>query len=89
LPDLPYPETSLSRDVPVTDLKWRALGRTWLGARGGELKLDETALWERLGAESIYLALGLGRKYQGKSWLLVIGVHIVPDYQVEIDYHNL
>jgi hypothetical protein len=75
--------------IPVTDLKWRALGRGWLGERGGELKLDEDALRERLGAEDIYLALGLSRGYQGNLWLLVVGVHVVPDYQAEIDYDNL
>jgi hypothetical protein len=53
------------------------------------LRLDENELRERLGAQEIYLALGLSRPYQGKLWLLVIGVHIEPDYQVEIDYDKL
>jgi hypothetical protein len=72
--------------IPVTDLKWRAVGRSWLGEGGGELRLDEDALRERLQAEDIYLALGLSRGYQGDLWLLVIGVHVVPDYHAEIDY---
>jgi len=44
---------------------------------------------ERLAAEEIYLALGLSRSYQGKLWLLVIGVHVAPDYEAVIDYNNL
>jgi hypothetical protein len=77
------------RGLPVTDLKWRALGRRWLGDREGEMRLDHDALRERLQADEIYLALGLSRGYQGKLWLLVIGVHVVPDYQAEVDYQNL
>jgi hypothetical protein len=75
--------------VPVTDIKWRALGRSWLGERGGELALDEDTLRGRLQAEKLYLALGLSRGYEGQIWLMVIGVHVVPDYRVEIDYGNL
>jgi len=37
----------------------------------------------------VYLALGLSRSWQGKHWLLVIGVHVVPDYQVEINLSAL
>jgi hypothetical protein len=84
-----HPRASTQWGIPVTDIKWRALGRSWLGERGGELTLDEEALRERLQAEEIYLALGLSRGYQGKVWLMVIGVHVVPDYQAEIDYDNL
>jgi hypothetical protein len=84
-----YPRTRPDRGVPVSDIKWRALGRGWLGDRGGTLKLDKAALLRRLEAEELYLALGLSRSYQGQLWLLVIGVHAVPDYQVPIDYENL
>lgn len=82
-------QANAPRGIPVSDIKWRALGRSWLGDRGGELGLDDDALRERLQAEAIYLALGLSRGYQGKTWLLVIGVHVVPDYQAEIHYDNL
>lgn len=79
-----------ARGIPVTDLKWRALGRRWLENDGvKDLSLDETRLQKRVGAQEIFLALGLGRSHQGKSWLLVIGVHTVPDYRAEIDYTNL
>ena len=75
--------------VPVTDLKWRALGRTWLGSDEGELSLGADDLRKKLGADDIYLALGLSRGYRGRPWLLVIGVHAVPDYVAEVDYANL
>lgn len=71
--------------IAVTDLKWRALGRLWLGGKSGSLEIDDRAMRERLEAEAIYLALGLSRSWQGQHWLLAIGVHVVPDYRVEID----
>jgi hypothetical protein len=89
LGDAHHPRANSTQGLPVTDLKWRALGRNWLEDRGGELKLDEDALRERLQATEIYLALGLSRGYRGELWLLVIGVHVVPDYPTEIDYDNL
>jgi len=78
-----------SKGVPVTDLKWRALGRKWMESKRSELMFDGCALCERLKAEEVFLSLGLSREYQGQVWLLVIGVHPVPDYHVEIDYMNL
>lgn len=89
LPGIVHARANSPHGIPVTDLKWRALGRGWLGDCGGELKLHEEALRERLQAEEIYLTLGLSRGYQGKLWLLVIGVHAVPDYEAEIDYKSL
>jgi hypothetical protein len=89
LQGIPHPRADSPHGVSVTDLKWRALGRGWLGDRGGQLRLDDGDLRKRLRAEDIYLALGLSRGYQGKLWLLVIGVHVVPDYHAQIDYDNL
>jgi hypothetical protein len=74
--------------VSVTDLKWRALGRAWLG-NGGQLTLDHSALVERLRADAIDLTLGLSRNYQGQYWPLVVGVHVVPDYDAVIDVEHL
>ncbi len=87
--DACHPQANSQRGLAVTDIKWRALGRSWLGEKGGELRMDESALRRRLPAEKVYLALGLSRGFQGQMWLMVIGVHVVPDYQVEIDYRNL
>ena len=84
-----HPRATSRRGVSVTDLKWRAVGREWLGeqddpsGRRGRLALDHDALCERLSAEAIYLAVGLSRPWQGEYWPLVIGVHVVPDYEVK------
>ncbi len=78
--DANHPRATGRRGVSVTDLKWRALGQAWLGQNGGSLALDHDALRERLGAEAIYLAVGLSRNWEGEYWPLVIGVHTVPDY---------
>ncbi len=75
--DANHPQAASQRGVAVTDLKWRALGRSWLGADGGRLTLDHDALCERLGSDAIYLAVGLGREWQGRYWPLVVGVHVV------------
>jgi hypothetical protein len=80
--DVNHLQTMSRRGVSVTDIKWRALGRAWLGEKGGRLTLDHDALFERLGAEALYLAVGLSRNWQGEYWPLVIGVHTVPEYEV-------
>lgn len=83
-----HPRAMGQRGVPVTDLKWRALGRAWLGERGGHLTLDRDALFERLEATALYLVVGLSRSWQGECWPLVVGVHVVPDYDIQ-DYETL
>jgi hypothetical protein len=77
-----HPRAKSRRGVSVTDLKWRALGRSWLGADGGALALDHDALLERLDADTLYLVVGLSRNWQGEYWPLVVGVHVVPDYPI-------
>jgi hypothetical protein len=74
-----HPRAASRRGVSVTDLQWRALGRRWLGERGGHLSLDHDVLFERLNAEALYLAVGLSRSWQGEYWPLVVGVHVVPE----------
>jgi hypothetical protein len=80
--DVNHPRATSRRGVSVTDLKWRRLGRSWLGSDGGTLTLDHDTLLERLGAEELYLVVGLSRSWQGEYWPLVVGVHAVPDYVV-------
>lgn len=79
--DVNHPRVTSRRGVSVTDLKWRALGRSWLG-EGGLLTLDHDTLFERLNAEALYLVVGLSRSWQGEYWPLVVGVHVLPDYSV-------
>jgi hypothetical protein len=81
--------TVTQRGVSVTDLKWRALGRRWLGSGGEFLELSQDGLLTRLNAEALYLTVGLSRKWQGEYWPLVHAVHVVPDYAIMIDPTNL
>jgi len=76
------------RPLPVTDIKWRALGRKLLGAES-RLSLTPDQLRERLSISRVFIALGLSRLHEGKHWPLVVGVHTWPDYQADIDYRNL
>ncbi len=87
--DANHPRATSQRGISVTDLKWRALGRAWLGEKGGLLTLDHDALCERLNADALYLAVGLSRNWKGEYWLLVHGVHVVPDYEMEIERNNI
>jgi hypothetical protein len=85
-----YPAFNPQRGMPVTDLKWRALGRRWLAYdQRSQLCLDHAALCTRLGADAIYLSIGLSRSFEGQIWSLVIGVHPTPDYSTKIDYDCL
>ncbi|MDO8682116.1 MAG: hypothetical protein Q7N50_01350 [Armatimonadota bacterium] len=83
-----FPALGRQRAVPVTDIKWRALGRRLIGD-GGRVKLSAEQLREITGARSIYPAIGLSRQYEGKFWPLIVGVHCLPDYEAEVDYRNL
>jgi hypothetical protein len=74
--------------IAVTDLKWRALGREWV-RQGGTLHLDQDTLFQRLEAQDLCLSLGLSRNWQGQYWPLVVGVHLIPDYQATIDLDRL
>jgi len=87
--DANHPQAISKKGVSVTDVKWRALGRNWLGERGGQLMLEHAELFERLHADALYLTLGLSRAYQGQYWPLVVGVHVVPDYDAVIDMERL
>ena len=83
--DVQHPKAQSARGVSVTDLKWRALGRCWLGDKHNQIKLCSEALMERLQAQAIYLTIGLSRKWRNEYWPLVHAVHIVPDYSADID----
>jgi hypothetical protein len=84
-----HPQAKSQRGISVTDIKWRALGRTWLGPKGGLLTLDHKTLCQRLNVTKIYLALGLSRNWKGEHWLLVVGIHTVPDYEATLDLNCL
>jgi len=75
--------------LAVTDLKWRALGRSRVPAGDGWVDFDQGDLEARFGIQEIYLAVGLTRSHEGSYWPIIIGVHTVPDYQAVVDYNNL
>lgn len=79
-----HPRALAPHGVAVTDLKWRALGRSWLGGESA-LHLEHAALLERLSAQGLYLTVGLSRSWEGAYWPLVVGIHSVPDYSAAID----
>jgi hypothetical protein len=94
LPGVQHEKANSPKGVPVTDLRWRALGRSWLAHAAStdsasELVLPCDQLMARLQAAQVYLALGLSRGYQNEFWLLVVGVHVVPDFDISVDYINL
>jgi hypothetical protein len=72
------------RGFPVTDLKLRSWGRRY--QRRAEL--NDRDLKGALGAERLFLTIGLTRLYEGKHWPMVVGVHAWPDYECEIDFSN-
>jgi hypothetical protein len=75
--------------VPVTDLRWRALGRAWLPEAGGWTEFETGDLEARFGIQELFLAVGLTRSYQGSFWPIVIGVHSCPPFETTVDYSNL
>ena len=68
----------------ATDLKWLALGDSWLPEGGGWAEFDAGILEARYGIEQIYLVIGLSRSGQSRFEPVIVGVHTVPDYQVPI-----
>jgi hypothetical protein len=80
------PGVEEGRGMPVTDLKWRALGRSLLSRGENPLKLSAANLRGTVGVEKVYLALGLSRLHEGRRWPLVVGVHTLPDYEAEVDH---
>ncbi|MBI3946674.1 MAG: hypothetical protein HY321_12195 [Armatimonadetes bacterium] len=77
------------RPLPVTDLRWRALGRNLPGERDGERRFPPEEVARVLGTDEVYVAYGLSRSFQGQIWALVVGVHPVPDFAVTVDYRRM
>jgi hypothetical protein len=75
--------------APVTDLKWRALGREWTARGAHHQQYDLPALRRRLGFERLFLAVGLSRTYQSQFWPIIVGVHLLPDYEATVDERRL
>ncbi|MGE0883063.1 MAG: hypothetical protein AB7P14_05935 [Blastocatellales bacterium] len=76
-------------DIGCTDLRMRALGRKLLAKTGGGNVSLTDADFRRRGKQTTYLTLGLSRLFQNKHWLILVGVHSLPELAVEIDYNHL
>ncbi|MBN2603553.1 MAG: hypothetical protein JXA91_05440 [Candidatus Thermoplasmatota archaeon] len=67
-------------DFSCTDLKWRAYGKSIANIKNVEELIKE---------RDIYFAIGLTRKFMDKYWPMVVGIHILPDYECKINYKSL
>ncbi|MEW6097088.1 MAG: hypothetical protein AB1567_11290 [bacterium] len=76
-------------NIPCSDIKMRALGRKVLSYLGKSEHWLFRQDFDKKGYQQVFFAMGLTRLYKGKNWLMVIGVHTVPEYQVAIDFTNL
>jgi hypothetical protein len=76
-------------DVGCTDLRMRALGRKMLEKSGGERCSLSDEEFRQRGKQATYLSVGLSRPFQGKHWLILVGVHSVPELAIEIDFAKL
>jgi hypothetical protein len=76
-------------DVSCTDLRMRALGRSLLNKSSGIPYSLSQPDFERQGKHLTSLVLGLSRRFHGKHWLIVTGVHTVPELDVLIDWGRL
>ena len=81
--------TTTINDIGCTDLRLRVLGRKLCGQAGAAPYTLDQAGFARHGKEAMYLAVGLSRLHQGKHWLIVVGVHTLPELALEIDYAKL
>ncbi|MGH9833531.1 MAG: dual OB domain-containing protein [Blastocatellia bacterium] len=76
-------------DAGCTDLRMRALGRKLLEKSGGERCSLSDEEFRQRGKQTTYLSVGLSRAFQGKHWLILVGVHSVPELAIEIDFAKL
>jgi hypothetical protein len=76
-------------DVGCTDLRIRALGRKLLQNSNSSESILSDNDFRRRGKRETYLAVGLSRLYNNKHWPIVVGVHSLPELDVEIDYARL
>lgn len=76
-------------DKSCPDLKMRALGRKLLlYFKKTEYRLSKRE-FQRKGYKNCFFVLGLTRLYKGENWLMVVGVHSIPEYKAEIDFTQL
>jgi hypothetical protein len=84
-----WPRCGRADGLPVTDLKWRALGRRLTAGGPAEQRLDAEELRGLLGCDDFFVAAGLSRAFHGDYWPLVVAIHTFPDYHATIDENCL
>jgi hypothetical protein len=82
--DVRYDGSDEGAAYPCTDLKFRA----WARRFASRTKLGGEELRRELGTSRMFVAVGLGREFEGRNWPLIVGVHTVPDYAATIDLAN-
>lgn len=78
----PYRGSFPKGGFATIDPRWLALGHSWLPDGGGWTEFDEGILKARQGVEQVYLVVGLSQCHQRRFEPVIVGVHMVPDYQV-------
>jgi hypothetical protein len=71
-----------------TDLKFYSFARSLLKDKD-EITLSENELKSLLGYFRVYVVIGLTKLHKGVNWPMVIGLHTVPDYKMEIGYGGM
>ena len=66
-------------NFPCTDLGWRAIGRYYNMPKCVDL----------LNNNDVYFVIGLSRKFNEEFWPMIVGVHAIPEIEIEINYSNL
>ena len=76
------PDTSIESEISIscTDIQWRKLGQKILSKYNIQrLVLSGKELRTIFGIKKFFFVFGLGRKYRGKFWELIVGIHTIPD----------
>src|SRR5262249_27247939 len=84
-----WPGYDRPQGVPVTDLKWRAVGWEWVRQGPHNQQYDRGGLPARLGFVRLALGVRLSPNSQGQYGPIVVGVHTVPDYEAIVDERRL
>jgi len=72
---------NIEYNLSCTDIRWRAYMK---------IEQNRNNLRQLFKGKEVYLSIGLTREWQEKFWPMVIGVHMIPDFDnIEIDYNNL
>lgn len=68
-------------NIGCTDIRWRAYMRNAQNRKNSINLLNN---------RDTYFTIGLTRKpWNGQIWPMVVGLHVLPDINIEIDYNNL